>query len=257
MTLSLLRSAVIPSLFSHGFTTRAGGVSQGCYASLNVGGSWGDSEHAVATNRSRVAKASGCERFFMGRQVHGAEVAVISERDQPEAVRGYSCDGLATMQPGTAVAVLVADCVPIVLADPDTGACAAVHAGWRGTFLGIARAAVEQLHRQFGAKPSNIFAALGPSIGPCCFEVGDEVVAAVHATLGGNGASCITTGARGKPHVDLWRSNRLILEAAGLQPASIEALGCCTMCDPTRFFSYRRQGRATGQHLGFIGRPSS
>jgi polyphenol oxidase len=257
VTLPLLRSAVIPSAFSHGFTTRAGGVSQGCYASLNVGGSWGDSEHAVATNRSRVVAASGCERFFMGRQVHGAEVAVISEGDAPEVLRGHPCDGLATAQSGTAVAVLVADCVPIVLADPESGACAAVHAGWRGTFMGIARAAVEQLQRQFGVKPHNLCAALGPSIGPCCFEVGDEVVAAAHATLGRNAASCVTTGMRGKPHVDLWRSNALILQAAGVRAESIDALGCCTMCDPTRFFSYRRQGRATGQHLGFIGRPSS
>ncbi|MDZ4694286.1 MAG: peptidoglycan editing factor PgeF [Deltaproteobacteria bacterium] len=257
MILPLLRSAVIPVEFSHGFTTRAGGVSQGCYESLNVGGSWGDLEHAVATNRSRVVAASRCERFFMGRQVHGAEVAVISERDAPEAMRGHSCDGLVTAQPGTAVAVLVADCVPIVLADPETGACAAVHAGWRGTFLGVARVAVEQLQRQFGVKPRNLCAALGPSIGPCCFEVGDDVVAAAHATLGDQAASCVTVSARGKPHVNLWRSNTLILEAAGLRPEAIDALGCCTMCDPTRFFSYRRQGRATGQHLGFIGRPSS
>ena len=139
--------------------------------------------------------------------------------------------------PGAVVGVYTADCVPILLAD-DEGRVAAAHAGWRGTVAGVANAAVEALV-SIGARRERLRAALGPSICAHCFEVGEEVAAAFDALAP---SSVVRDGGGKKPHVDLWEANRLVLAAAGVPESAIDAAPPCTMCEPERFFSFRRDG---------------
>jgi YfiH family protein len=253
--LPLLRSTVIPKAFRHGFTTRAGGVSAPPYDALNVGGKWGDDAAAVAENRRRIARAAGAT-LFVATQVHGADVARVRNVDTPASVAGLRVDGLCSDRSDVALAVFVADCVPALLADARTGAFAAVHAGWRGTLAGVLPAAVRALAEHFGARPADLRVALGPAIGPCCFEVGPEVIAAFEAGLPGARDGGVLVGAPtgGKPRIDLKTANRLLLERAGVDPAAIDAGPECTASDAARFFSFRRDRGLTGQHLGFISR---
>lgn len=243
--MNLLRSPLLPGT-RHGFSTRQGGVSTGRYATLNLSTSWGDDPAAVAENRRRVAAAGGFdgERLYLARQVHGA-ACVLVDGHTPAELREIEADALVATSPGTAVGVLTADCVPILFAD-DEGRVAAAHAGWRGTVAGVAAATLAKLVAG-GARRERIRAVLGPSIGPCCFEVGEEVAAEFEPLV-----SASLVRGPGKPHVDLRRANRDLLMAAGLGPAQIDAAAPCTYCERERFFSYRRDGRGIGQMLSFI-----
>lgn len=256
--LPLVRSAVIGGRFVHGFTTRAGGVSAPPFDTLNLGGKWGDDPAHVAENRRRVEQVAGGPIFF-ARQVHGAAVARVRAGDAPAAVAAREADALCTDAPDVRLGIYVADCVPAVLADPRTGAFAAAHAGWRGTVAGVLPAAVRALGEAFGSRPEDLRVVMGPAIGPCCFEVGPEVVAAFEALIPGARAGEVVLpsprGAPDKANVDLKLANRILLEAAGVAPAAIDATPDCTHHDRARFFSFRRDGSATGQHVGFIGRP--
>jgi YfiH family protein len=210
------------------FTTRRGGVSEGPYATLNLG-LWTDDDPArVRENRSRVAKLVGAS-FAQGRQVHGTHVRRVIEPD-PEV---EEADGQATALPGVAPMVLVADCLPIALSAP--GAVAMLHAGWRGLAGGIVEAGVTAL----GEPPAA--AAIGPGAGPCCYEVGKEV----HAAFGGEG--------RAGDSLDLKALARARLEAAGVP--EVHDVGICTICaDPALFFSHRRDGGVTGRQAGIVWR---
>ena len=186
--------------------------------------------------------ALSCER-----QVHGAEVHVVA--GPPGPVEG---DGIWTATPGLRVAVRVADCVPILLWDPGVPAVAAVHAGWRGTARNIAGAAVRTGAERLGVEPGRLRAALGPAIGACCFEVGDEVVQALRERGLSSVEIGLRRGAAGRPHVDLRSANRALLLRAGLAPRRIEDVGGCTVCDDRRYESYRRDGPAAGRMRGVI-----
>jgi YfiH family protein len=256
--LPLLVSDVIPPEFRHGFTTRGGGVSRAPYDTLNLGARWGDAAGDVVENRRRVERAAGGP-LHVATQVHGAEVAYVEPGVAAAELAGARADALCGREAGVAVAVFVADCIPALLADPRTGAFAAVHAGWRGTVAGVLPAAVRALGARFGARPEDLRVALGPAIGPCCFEVGPEVVAAFEAALPtARAAGVIVAPAAGgggaKARVDLKRANAVQLAAAGVRNVAIDAGPECTMCDRERFYSYRREGGRTGQHLAFIAR---
>ena len=244
--------------FAHAFTTRLGGVSAPPFDALNLGGKWGDAPDSVAENRRRLRLAVGGGRLVVARQVHGPVIARVRAGDSTEAVARLEADGLCSDAPGVTLGVFVADCIPALLADPRTGAFAAVHAGWRGTVAGVLPAAVRALAAAFGARPGDLRIALGPAIGPCCFEVGDEVVAAFGALFPDARARGVVLpsprGAPGKSHVDLKAANRLLLERAGVAPETIDAGPECTHCDRARFFSFRRDGSSTGQQMGVIGR---
>jgi YfiH family protein len=233
----------------HGFSTRRGGVSTGRYATLNLGAKWGDDPEHVAHNRRRLAAAAGFDwtRLYTAKQVHGARVALVVEGTLAERVAATEADVVVTAVPGVVVGVYTADCVPILLAD-DEGRVAAAHAGWRGTVAGVAGAAVEALV-SIGAERERLRAALGPSICARCFEVGDEVADAF-ARLAPSSVIRHDDGRR--PHVDLWEANRLVLAAAGVPEAAIDAAPPCTMCEPERFFSFRRDGAGIGQQLSFV-----
>jgi YfiH family protein len=254
--LPLLVSDLIPAPFRHGFTARGGGVSAPPFETLNLGGKWGDARVSVDENRRRVERAAGAGALRVATQVHGADVARLRAGDAAGDVGRLRVDGLCSDAADLALGVYVADCIPALLADPRTGAFAAVHAGWRGTVAGVLPAAARALG-ELGARPEDLRVALGPAIGPCCFEVGPEVVAAFEAALPGAreaGVVLAAGGGRRKPHIDLKRANVLALERAGVPAASIDAGPECTACDRERFFSFRRDGGQTGQHVGFIAR---
>jgi YfiH family protein len=211
------------------FTTRRGGVSEGPYASLNLGlttgfagGAAADDPARVRANRERVRALTGAGRLAQGRQVHGARVVV-------DAAGVEEADGQVSTQRGVAPIVLVADCLPVALVAPD--AVAMLHAGWRGLAAGVLEAGV----RALGAGP--LAAGIGPGIGPCCYEVGDDV-RAVFAT--------------GEPTLDLKAIARARLEAVGVR--EVHDCGLCTACDAERFFSHRRDGGLTGRQAGVVWR---
>jgi YfiH family protein len=255
--LPLVRSPVIGGGFVHGFTTRLGGVSAPPFDTLNLGGKWGDDPARVAENRRRLEQAAGGPITF-ARQVHGAAVVRVRAGEAPAAVGAREADALCTDAPGVRLGIYVADCIPAVLADPRRGVFAAAHAGWRGTVAGVLPATVRALRDEFGSRPEDLRVALGPAIGACCFEVGPEVVAAFEALIPDARARGVVLpsprGAPGKSNVDLKRANRMLLEAAGVAPEAIDARPDCTHHERARFFSFRRDGGATGQLAGFIGR---
>jgi YfiH family protein len=155
--------------------------------------------------------------------------------------------------------VFTADCVPVLLADPRTGACAAVHAGWRGVVAGVAGAAVRALIEGHGSRPADLRVALGPCIGICCFEVGPEVAAAFAAArppAGGEGVVHTIAGGRpGHPHIDLRRALALELAGLGVPAQQVDVSSACTRCDPERrFYSYRRDDGRTGAQMAVIAR---
>jgi YfiH family protein len=252
--LPLLVSPVIPESFAHGFSTRAGGVSAPPYDSFNLGKAWGDALASVTENRRRLRAACGAEAIYCARQVHGAAVVRVRAGDDADAVGASHADAVITDAAGVAVAVFTADCVPLVIADPRTGACAAVHAGWRGVVAGVAGAAIAQLAASFGSEVADLRVALGPCIGACCFEVGPEVVAAFDGFVAGDQRAAVVLERPGrKPHIDLRRALTLQLAALGVPPDQTDAGEECTRCDPQgRFYSYRRDNSRTGQHLGIV-----
>jgi YfiH family protein len=224
----------------HGFTTRQ----------LAIAGGTGRSEaewHVLAATAG-VARAS----LAAVTQVHGASVVRAHARQSGERPRA---DGLAGDDSRIALTVRVADCVPLLLADARRGVAAAVHAGWRGTAAGIAGAAVSLLARSFGCAPGNMVAALGPSIGACCYTVGPELTDAFRAEGHGSAVDRWFRPGHEWLHLDLWAANRDQLVAAGVPGASVFVSGFCTACYPEWFYSYRREGAAAGRLVGFI-RPS-
>jgi purine-nucleoside/S-methyl-5'-thioadenosine phosphorylase / adenosine deaminase len=245
--IELLHSAVIPDGFVHGFPTRTGGVSQGLRASLNLGARWGDERDKVMENRRRLAAAAGYdpERLIATKHVHGTNVLRVGE-PLPEPAE---FDGLVTDRPGDILGAFAADCIPLLFADPVARVAGAAHAGWRGTVAGIGRRVVERMG-ELGSRPQDVRVALGPSIGPCCFEVGPEVVEQFTAAFPGVD-DLVVRGPR-RDHIDLRRAMRAVLEAAGVRAEHIDAAPPCTRCDP-RFFSYRRDGFEGGVHMAFIG----
>jgi len=250
--LPLLTSPVIPAMFRHGFTSRAGGVSAAPFDSLNLGLKWGDARENVVENRRRLLQATQASTLYLAAQVHGARIVQVRAGDDPQEIARQQADGVCSNVPGLAVGVYVADCVPALFGDPRTGAFAAVHAGWRGTLAGVLSAAVQALGDGYGTAPADLRVALGPAIGPCCFEVGPEVAAAFEAALPGAGTVIVPPGH--KPHVDLRLAQRLQLAAAGIPTEAVGVIDACTKCDPAgRFYSYRRDADRTGQHVGFIG----
>jgi len=245
----LYRSAVIPHAgFVHGFPERTGGVSTGARASLNLGVRWGDDRENVETNRRRLAEHAGYDPAALQamRHVHGADVWTVGE----PLADGATFDGLVCDRTGPVLAAFAADCIPLVFAEPSARVCGSAHAGWRGTVAGVAPNVIRRM-QALGAAPDQIRVALGPSIGPCCFEVGPEVVAAFREAFGDLPGLVVAGPA--KDHIDLRVAMRKSLERAGVRPAYIDDRPPCTRCEPARFFSYRRDGQAGGVHMAFIG----
>ena len=220
----------------HGWTTRA-----------LAPGSPEDEDGGYARLAARAGSTpDGMVRL---RQVHGNAVVVAEEARRREAPAG---DALISRDPGLLLTVRVADCVPLLIADRSSGAVAAVHAGWRGTSAAVARRAVDAMIQRFGSRPADLAAALGPSIGPCCYETGATVRQALHEA--GWRAEAIERWFEGPEHrhLNLWRANREQLIAAGLDGESVFVAGLCTACHPDWFHSYRRDGGRAGRLIAYI-----
>ena len=225
----------------HCFTTRFGGVSEGYLSSLNLGIHRGDKQENVVKNYEILGDALGfsIENLVFTRQTHTNIVRVVGAANRGEGLFREvepECDALVTNTPGVTLAAFTADCTPILLQDPVTGAVGAVHAGWRGTVADITGNAVRAMAEQFGAKPENIRAAIGPNIGVCCFETHADVPDAVRAVLGAEAEGFIVPAGE-KFRVDLKGVNAALLGRAGVR--HIEISDACTMCQPNRFWSHR------------------
>jgi YfiH family protein len=198
----------------------------------------------------------GPGRLVRVRQVHGAGVLVVRRGEwRPDAGGpAPAADIIVSDDPAVALAVAVADCVPLLVADRRLGVAAAGHAGWRGTAAGVARALVGEMAARFGCRPADLVAAVGPSVGACCYEVGGEVVAAYRAA--GHDEARIgrwfTRNGHARYRLDLWQATRDQLETAGVLPEHIHLAGLCTASHPDWFFSYRVEGPASGRMLGVI-----
>jgi YfiH family protein len=226
------------------YSERTGGVSEGPFDSLNLGYATGDRPEHVRENRDRLTRSLEVPPFAAAHQVHGAGVARVGEKragagfEGPPSPLGQA-DALAVSRPQVPVAVLVADCVPLALASPEEGLLVAVHAGWRGLAAGV----VGQALRSFD-RPGRVLAAIGPSIGPCHYEVGEDVALAVAA---GSDAGAVTERRDGGLFLDLPGTVARVLRAAGVR--KIERAEECTVDEPARFFSHRRDGETGRQAM--------
>lgn len=252
MALVLCSSLLTRAGFRHGFSLRAGGVGEPPFDTLNLARNLGDDPAAVAENHRRLARAVGYapERLFEVSQVHGAEVEQADGSLTPEAFRQREADALLTGVAGLAVGIRVADCVPILVADPASGAVVAIHAGWRGVVAGVVAAAVQRLAQASRAAPEALLAAIGPHIGPDAFEIGPEVASALRAGL--PDAQGVVIPRTPRPHADLGRAVYAQLLQVGLAPVHVDTVPGCTYADRERFFSFRRDGQASGRHLAVI-----
>ncbi len=217
-----------------------------------------DLVHAFTVRGSELdavmREAAGSEMPLMTlRQVHGStvhRVEAAADGSRSEAHARPAGDALVTSLGRRALAVFVADCVPALVCDPRNRAVAAVHAGWKGTVAGVLRATLETMRRSYGSRPEDLRLALGPAIGPCCFEVGDEVVERLLASDPGAGG-CILRASGRRPRVDLIEANRHQALAFGVTAARIQSTGLCTRCEPG-LESYRRSGPGAGRMAGII-----
>ena len=231
-------------------TTRRGGVSSGAhggYDTLNLSFMVGDAPGDVLENRGRVAAALGTElaSFVFAEQVHGRDARIVTRADrgkgaaEPEtAVPGT--DALVTSDVGTVLAVLAADCLPIVLYDPRAHVLACVHAGWRGTVAGVAETAVTAM-ASLGSRPGDVIAGLGPVVSPDSYQVGADVKAEADAAFGAGARSLLRPDGTGRWLFDLWAANRLVLAEAGVPAGQVHAAGVTTGPGDGMFFSHRAQ----------------
>lgn len=221
----------------HGFSTRLGGVSDAPFDTLNLGHNTADDQNRVAENRSRFFRALQVSEsnIVIPDQVHGDQIlSVTKPGSYPET------DGILTDMPGLVLTIQTADCVPIYLVDSARPAIGLVHAGWKGTAEGIAAKAIQAMKDEFGSRPENLDVFLGPSIGPCCYEVGRDVAARFGPVY--------VSGTK----LDLWRCNFDLLLLSKVRRERIRIARICTKCHPEWFFSHRASGGETGRMMAAI-----
>ncbi len=244
----------VPGRSVQGFTTRHEGVSRAPYNSLNLGMGTDDQNFNVEGNRSLLANAFGIgpDALVTVRQTHGSDILVIDEQNEDYShFLGIESDAIITNQSNVMIGICVADCVPILLCDPKKGVVAAVHAGWQGTAAKLAAKTVAAMKSCFDCNPAELQAAIGPCIGPCCYEVDGPVRQAfLNSALPWDQFS--RPSGEGKWQLDLPAANRDLLQGAGLPTASIQASDMCVCCHRELFFSYRRDKGETGRQMGFI-----
>lgn len=230
------------------FSTRQGGVSEGRCASMNLGLTRHDPKENVLENRRRFEMAAGFSRPKMLRQVHSATVLDIPSEEEDGVQEG---DALVSGTFGRALGILTADCLPVILHDPVPSAIGIAHASRVGTAQGVSAAAVKKMVDRHGADPSRLRAYLGPGIGPCCYEVGKDVLGDYQRRVPG-WREFATPRGEDRFALDLWGLNRSQLESAGVPARQIHCLDLCTACRPDEFFSYRRDGLGTGRMMSVV-----
>ncbi len=243
--------------FANAFSTRAGGVSPFPADDLNLAGFNDDTAANIYENRRRFfALLPGRWTLAAAWQVHGREVCVVGDAEAATQTEERHCDALITRVPAILLGVKTADCVPVLLGDARRRACAAAHAGWRGTSLSIVTHALARMRAEFGTDPTDVHVAIGPAALQCCYEVGREVVETFRANFA-YADELLTRTRPDHARIDLHEANRRQLVAAGVPPTQIHAAPLCTICRPELFFSYRREKKLygrTGRLLAVIGR---
>ena len=239
---------------AHCFSTRFGGVSTGYLSSLNLGVHRGDARENVLENYHILGEAVGFapENTVFTKQIHSDIVERVGAEERGRGLFReveQGCDGLITNVPNVALTVFSADCTPVLLYDPVEKAIGAVHAGWRGTASRIPAKAVEKMAAEFGSRPENIRAAIGPCISQCCFETHEDVPSAMRDAFGPEGEKAILAKGE-KYYVNLKELNAIALRQAGV--TCIDIAEECTACEPQRFWSHRRVGNQRGSLAAII-----
>jgi len=240
---------------AHGFLSRIGGISKGPFSSLNYDVREGDNKVNIEHHKAVVGRLFGFEakRLLTINQVHGDDVLVI---DKPvkniSDMSKTSADAIITNQYGVAIGVMTADCVPIILVDTVKKVIGMVHAGWKGTVKGVIPRTLEKMVKQFGSDKKAILAAIGPSIGQCCYEVDRSVVKEFGVTGSDSGDNEFIKKEGDGWRIDLKRANLNQLLSAGILEKNISMESICTSCRNDLFFSYRADGKKTGRQLNFI-----
>lgn len=247
-------------LFIHGISTRYGGVSRGFYDSLNLGLHVGDEAEGVRENRRRFCRVLGvnAQDAVTCRQVHGDKVTRVSAADKGAGSTRYEdaiadTDALITNEAGLPLLLFFADCTPILLADPVKRAVGIAHGGWKGTVKSIAAKTVAAMAREFGSRPADMLAAIGPSVGSCCYRVGSEVADRFREAFPSFAAEILRKGVPDGIYLDLQLCSIRQLETAGLKADNIAAAHVCTACNSRQFFSYRADNGKTGRIAALIG----
>ena len=241
----------------HAFTTRFGGVSSGGFSSLNFGYMRGDPDENVNENFRILGETFNIDPFNAGftRQVHGSEVCLIEEHDlrAPFDFNRPDCDAVVTRLPETPVFCFIADCVPILLYDDENKVAAAVHCGWRSSVSDILKNTLELMEKQ-GARAPSVSAAIGPSIGQCCFEVGSDVAEALERYIGPKSKEVLKPGVgEDKYYADLKLANAIRLTELGVSENNIDICDKCTKCQNNKFWSHRHVGlNDRGSQCAFI-----
>ncbi len=244
---------------THFVTSRKGGYSKNHFEGLNIGFNVGDDNWNVLRNRKILSGATNIplDSFTFANQCHTSNIHFVGNplrgcgaADEKSSLK--NTDGMITSVPGICIAVEAADCVPILLYDSKEHVVAAVHAGWKGTISQIAAKAVENLIHCYGSKPADIFAGIGPSIGPCCYEVGQDVYNEYRYTGFSKKDIIIPAQQQGKFFFNLWQANKNQLIELGVNPGNIETAAICTKCNSEKFFSARASGGKTGRSAAGI-----
>jgi purine-nucleoside/S-methyl-5'-thioadenosine phosphorylase / adenosine deaminase len=249
--------------FVNGFSTRLGGVSDMPSNALSLAGFNDDRAENILENRRRFLKLFPGEWSVAGCwQVHGADARVVNSIEEAKPAEDQLgdtiyCDVIVSNTPHVLAGVKTADCVPILMGDPVTGGFAAIHAGWRGTLASAVLVGVQRLNEEYGSKPEDLRVAIGASAGPCCYEVGSEVIDAFNKRFGDTGL--FTSTRPGHAKVDLLKANTDQLISVGVLPGRIHVAPVCTMCRTDLFFSYRKEKSVNGKVgrlMAVIGRRS-
>ncbi|HEX8176742.1 MAG TPA: peptidoglycan editing factor PgeF [Pyrinomonadaceae bacterium] len=242
--------------FTNGFSTRMGGTSPMPQDALNLAGFHEDAAENIHENRRRFLRLFDGDWVLTAVwQMHSADVRTVRDKEDARSDE-ERCDALTTIAPGVLLAVKSADCVPVILGDNRTGACAAAHAGWRGTVSRIVERTIERMSAEYGTRAEDVRAAIGPAAGACCYEVGSEVIDAFRSNFQ-DADSLFQPTREGHALIDLQRANRSQLIQSGVREERIHTAPFCTMCRTDLFFSYRREksihGRV-GRLMSVIGR---
>ena len=230
---------------SHGFFARKGGVSPEPWESLNQGGTVGDARANVIENRQRAFSTLGrqVKSIFDVWQVHGTEV-ICANAPRPLDEKHELADAIVTDNPEVTLFMRFADCVPILVYDPIKSVVGIIHAGWQGTVKKIVSLTIEVMAQRYHSNPASIFAGIGPSIGVCHYQVGEEVITAVKSAFGSEAESLLQIN-EGKTFFDLWGANKLLLTKSGVK--AIEVAKICTACHTDDWFSHRAELGKTGR----------
>lgn len=243
----------------HFVSTRLGGCSSSPYDSLNLGLDSGDNPLKVIKNRELLASTLGIsiDNFVSSWQVHGDKVRIMTRESlaaegSHSRMPKVSADAMVTTIPGACLMVYVADCTPLFFCDSGKKVVGIAHAGWKGTIKGVARNVVRTMTEELGCSVSDIQVGIGPSIGPCCYQVGPEVIEEVAKAFGETEALVTGETSAGRGYFDLWEANRRQLVESGIAETNIESSNQCTRCHPETFFSYRYHGPKSGRFAAGI-----